>query len=259
MGALHVGHAALIREAVLLRARERSSLPVIVSIFVNPTQFNEESDLARYPRTLESDSRVCGECGADAVYVPDESEVYPPETRIVVPTLPYVATSPRLEDATRPGHFAGVCQVVARLFELVRAHVALFGEKDWQQFKVIEAMVASSPELRLRPRVVGVPTVREADGLAMSSRNVFLTPADRSKALAISRSLHDALSAKSVSTAEQSMSDRLSHAGLHVEYAVVRDAQTLLPFIGNGPHNGRALIAARVGSVRLIDNTAWPG
>ncbi|MCC6970170.1 MAG: pantoate--beta-alanine ligase [Phycisphaerales bacterium] len=247
MGALHAGHASLIRQAAGI-ARARGG-EVAVSIFVNPTQFNEAADYRRYPRTLGADAEVCRAAGADVVFAPEASEVYPPGRVIRVPDLPRVAKSPGLEDAQRPGHFAGVCQVVLRLFELVRPSVAVFGEKDWQQLQVIRAMTAQE---KLAIEIVPGATVREADGLAMSSRNRFLGEDDRRRALSISRVLRESGRFESRREYEAWMVGEMQAAGLMVEYAVVRDGATL-----EEPGAGvmRALIAARVGSVRLIDNS----
>ncbi|MBX3389710.1 MAG: pantoate--beta-alanine ligase [Phycisphaeraceae bacterium] len=250
MGALHSGHESLIRYGASLASARRGTC--IVWIFVNPTQFNDPADYARYPKTLDSDLSICRRAGAGAVFVPSKEEIYPSGIEIRVPELPRVATKPGLEDAKRPGHFAGVCQVVLRFFELVKPNVAVFGEKDWQQLQVVRAMAA-----REMPRVeiLAMPTVREEDGLAMSSRNRFLSAEDRVRALALSRALRGAGSESSPRAAEQSMSSVLLQAGVEPEYAVVRDAATLEQ-PGDGPK--RALIAARVGSVRLIDNAEWP-
>lgn len=255
MGALHAGHARLVECASNLTARREA--PVVVSIFVNPTQFNDPADLARYPRTLEADVEVCRSAGAEVVFAPGVSAVYPHGPTSPPGDLPAVAAEPNLEDAHRPGHFAGVCQVVRRLFELVRPRAAVFGEKDWQQLQVIRAM---SEQESLGVMIVPVPTVREQDGLAMSSRNIFLTPDARSRAAAISRALCEAGAARTVPAAQSRMRDILLAAGLVVEYAVVRDPRTLMPLPADAPH-GRALIAAKVrsgaGTVRLIDNAEW--
>lgn len=246
MGALHDGHASLIRRAAAV-ARDRGG-EVVVSIFVNPTQFNESEDFARYPRTLEADVSLCEAAGADVVFAPEVGEVYPAGRTIRVPDLPRVATVPGLEDAKRPGHFAGVCQVVRRLFDMVKPSTAVFGEKDWQQLQVVRAMVEGEG---LGIEIVGGSTVRGPDGLAMSSRNRFLSEDDRARALTISRVLHASGRFGEVRAYEAWMEGELLNAGLTPEYAVVRDAVTL-----EGPGSGamRALIAARVGSVRLIDN-----
>jgi pantoate--beta-alanine ligase len=251
MGALHEGHAALIR-----RARELAT-PVVVSVFVNPTQFGPGEDFDRYPRTLEADQAVAERAGADVLLAPAASSVYPPDEPVVVPALPAVASRPRLEDAARPGHFAGVCQVVARLFDLVPASVAVFGEKDWQQLQVIRALVASLPSRWPALRIVGHPTIRERDGLAISSRNRYLLPAQRQRALGLSRALQIAASAQRPETAERLMRSVLEEHGLAIDYAVIRDAETLEPVTGFESPT-RALIAARLEQVRLIDNAAMP-
>lgn len=253
MGALHAGHFALVRRAAALRDADPRRPPVIVSIFVNPTQFNDPADLARYPRTLDADAAGCQAAGADAIFAPSPSVVYPPGAITPVPPLPAVATEPNLEDAHRPGHFAGVCQVVARLFDLVRPSAALFGEKDWQQLAVISAMTrAASVPIRIVP----CETVREPDGLAMSSRNVFLSPDDRRRALALSQALCNACGATDAHAAQAAMLHTLAPLSITPEYAVIRDAETLLDPIQSRP--ARALIAAWAGKVRLIDNCAWP-
>ncbi|MBA4027774.1 MAG: pantoate--beta-alanine ligase [Planctomyces sp.] len=250
MGALHAGHASLVRAA---RAAAGAAAPVVVTVFVNPTQFNDAADLARYPRTLEADAALCHQSGADAVFAPPVGEVYPHGRVVRVPALPAVATEPGLEDRWRPGHFAGVCQVVARLFEMVSPAAAVFGQKDWQQLQVIRAMTAQE---RLGVEIIPGETVREHDGLAMSSRNRFLSAADRAPATALSRALAVAAQERDACGAEKLMLDTLRSAGHRVEYAVVRQAETLGPITRAGDR-GRALIATRLGDVRLIDNAAW--
>lgn len=258
MGALHEGHAALIRRGSALAAERRLPAGCVVTIFVNPTQFNDKADLDRYPRTLERDLALCEASGAAAVFAPGVEDVYPAPDAVPIPPLPRAATEPGLEDARRPGHFAGVCQVVLRLFALCRPSIAVFGEKDWQQLAVIRAMTA---EQRLPIEIVGHPTIREADGLAMSSRNVFLSPAERGAAGCIPWALRAAGRCGTVGEAELMMRRVIERAGLEVEYAVVRDAATLTPVprTGRGPRPLRALIAARAGRTRLIDNADWPG
>jgi pantoate--beta-alanine ligase len=260
MGALHDGHAALIRHAASLRDRggpQSSGPPVVVSIFVNPTQFNDAADLARYPRTLEADVAICYQAGADAVFTPDAETVYPPGVTIATPPLPQAATDPKLEDALRPGHFAGVCQVVARLFDLVKPSAAIFGEKDFQQLAVIRAMTANA---MLPIEIIPAPTVRESDGLAMSSRNRFIPEGKRQQAAAISRALCEASAAANATPqkAEAAMHRILIEAGFaesDIQYAVVRDASTLTAPVAGRP--GRALIAVSLPPVRLIDNAPW--
>ncbi len=250
MGALHKGHAALIRRGRQLSAATSASC--VVSIFVNPTQFNDPRDYEWYPRTEEADLALCREAGASAAFVPAADQMYPPGDRIEVPSLPPVATGPRLEDARRPGHFAGVCQVVLRLFRLLHPAAAVFGEKDWQQLRVVAEMVSA---LGLPIRIEPHATVREPDGLAMSSRNRLLSRDERGRATAISHALCEAAGKPDPAAAEQQMASILARAGLDTEYAVVRDAGTLLkPVAGR---SARALIAAKAGSVRLIDNAPW--
>lgn len=253
MGALHEGHASLIRFAASLsRQAPPGGGGCIVSIFVNPTQFDDKADFARYPRTIDDDLLLCERAGAACVYAPQVGEVYPPGGGLPLAALPRVATAPGLEDAARPGHFAGVCQVVRRLFELVRPAAAVFGEKDWQQLRVIQAMVRLEG---LAIRVVAMPTFREHDGLAMSSRNRFLSADDRRKGLALSRALCVANACATPREAEAMMGRVLAGAGIVPDYAVVREAAGLEPAESAG--EWRALIAARIGPVRLIDNARW--
>jgi pantoate--beta-alanine ligase len=254
MGALHAGHIALVRRACEL------ARPVVVSIFVNPTQFAPHEDFSRYPRDLEKDVPIAASAGAEVIFAPDVETIYPRDGTVQTPPLPAVATQPGLEDAHRPGHFAGVCQVVARLFDLVNPSHAVFGEKDYQQLRVISDMVVQESKRWNGLAVVPHPTVREADGLAMSSRNVYLKPRERDQALGLWRALTAASSMRRESDAdvpamESAMQEVLRAHQLMVEYAVVRDAATF-----EASHDARrpmrALIAARLKSVRLIDNAA---
>ena len=254
MGALHAGHGSLVERA---RADGR---PVVVSIFVNPTQFGPREDYARYPRTLDADCALLEPLGAAAVFVPSVEAIYPrgleaARQEASAITLPEVATRPGLEDACRPTHFGGLALVVGRLFDLVRPARAFFGEKDYQQLRLIEDLVAADRGRFGALEIVPCPTIREGNGLAMSSRNRYLAPEHRDAALALSRALQIAHSAQRVSTAERLMRDTLDGHGLETEYAVVRDARTLLPVTGF-ERPTRALIAARLGSTRLIDNAA---
>jgi len=253
MGALHEGHLALMR-----RARELAR-PLVISIFVNPTQFGPGEDWQRYPRTLDADLEAVCDIGVEIVFTPDVDTMYPPDGQVTAPALPSVATSPGLEDAHRPGHFAGVCQVVARLFDLVKPSVSVFGEKDYQQLLGITEMVRQEGERWGGLNIVGHPTVRQADGVAMSSRNRYLDPGQRHQALGLSRALVAARAAwaegQSPASAEQVMEQVLSSHGLDVDYAAVRDARTLEP-IDAFDRPARGLIAARLGDVRLIDNAA---
>ncbi len=252
MGALHEGHASLMRIARLESLR-RGGTMCVVSVFVNPTQFTESEDFAAYPKTLNADLAVCEREGMDAVFVPGVEEVYPRGVEVRVPSLPAVATEPGLEDRCRPGHFAGVCQVVLRLFEMVRPAAAVFGEKDWQQLQVVRAMVRQEG---MGVEIVPGPTVRDVDGLALSSRNVRLGSDERRIAIAFYRALQLAAQAPDPAGAERSMQDELNSSTVEVDYAVVRDAETLGP--PQGSRTCRALVAGRVGKVRLIDNAGWP-
>jgi len=254
MGALHEGHLTLIRRAKSLAG----SAPVIVSIFVNPTQFGPSEDFAKYPRMLEKDVELAMGAGADVIFAPDVATMYPPGESIKTPPLPEVSTTPKLEDAFRPTHFAGVCQVVARLFDLVKPRWAVFGEKDWQQLQVITAMVHQQQPRWEELKIVPHPTVRERDGLAMSSRNAYLSAPQRTQALALWRAMSEAKQEKTPAQAELVMQTVLEESGFMIDYAVVRDAATLMP-IDRYDRPARALIAARLPNVRLIDNAPMGG
>ena len=253
MGALHAGHASLVHQGTVLADRHGYPGGCIVSLFVNPSQFNEQADYQRYPKTLDPDVAMCSANGARCVFAPGVEVVYPPKERIVVPPLPEQATRPGLEDRVRPGHFEGVCQVVLRLFQLIQPRAAVFGEKDWQQLQVVEAMTR---EQGLAIEIVAGETVREASGLAMSSRNRFLSTEERERALAFVRALRISCDAGTPLAAEAAMARELGSSGISPDYAVVRDAETLLEPTAGRPK--RALIAGRVGAVRLLDNAAWP-
>ena len=258
MGALHDGHGSLIRLAA------ESGRPAVVSIFVNPTQFGPGEDFDRYPRTLAADLALAASCGAAACWTPSVEDLYPrgaaaAREEAASMRLPKVATAPGLEDRCRPGHFAGVAQVVGRLFDLLRPSVAIFGEKDYQQLRLIESMVEEDAASDA-PRWPGLSirrgaTLREADGLAMSSRNRYLDANARQQALGLSRALQVAHAAQHPETAERLMRETLEHHDLEIEYAVVRDAETLEP-VSDLRRPTRALIAARLPMVRLIDNAA---
>jgi len=249
MGALHEGHASLMRVA-----RERvGGGPVVVSIFVNPLQFGAGEDLDRYPRTLEADLEVCEREGVDVVFAPSVDDVYPGG-------LPQVTVAPGdlgdvLEGKTRPGHFGGVLTVVAKLFGLVKPDVAVFGQKDYQQLALIRRM---SADLCLGVDVVGAPTQREPDGLALSSRNRYLSPEQREEATTLSRALYAAQreAAHGVLAALQAARAELRRAkGVDVDYLVVTDpALAELPANPEPATEARILVAARVGTTRLIDN-----
>ncbi|MFM7034079.1 MAG: pantoate--beta-alanine ligase [Planctomycetia bacterium] len=248
MGALHPGHASLVA-----RAAEACD-DVAVSIFVNPSQFGPGEDFDRYPRMFEADCRLLGPHGVRWVFAPDAAAIYPPghATRVVVagPAEPF-------EGSIRPGHFSGVATVVLKLFLAVPADAAYFGAKDWQQTRVVMRMVR---DLCLPIEVVVCPTVREADGLAMSSRNAYLTSDERLRAVAISASLAKAESLwhSSVSTAdvERAMRETMERHGVAVDYAVVVDAESLAAL--NPARDAVALVAGRLGTTRLIDNRLLP-
>jgi pantoate--beta-alanine ligase len=253
MGALHPAHLALFRRARQIAKANRDPGGCVVSIFVNPTQFNEKDDFDRYPRPLEDDIAQCEAEGVSTVFAPEEHVVYPPDEPMPDPDMPPVAYEPKLEDVARPGHFPGVCQVLRRLFGLLGPTGAVFGDKDWQQL-----MTAQAIGRQMGVDVVGHETVREADGLAMSSRNVFVKGEDRIRARALSRALVAAGTQADPESAEAKMREVMREAGLIPDYAAVRDAETLTR---QGPdvETYRAVIAARVGIVRLLDNAPWPG
>jgi pantoate--beta-alanine ligase len=249
MGYLHEGHLSLIRAA-----RAECDL-VVMSLFVNPTQFGPAEDLDRYPRDEARDLRLAGEAGADLVFAPEVGEVYPEDfsTQVEV-TGPL--TSVLDGDPSRRGseHFRGVTTVVAKLFNIVAPDVAYFGQKDAQQAVVIRRMVR---DLDFPVRVEVLPTVRESDGLAMSSRNAYLEPDDRERATALSRALAAAESgARAGSLADGLAVARreLDAAGIEPEYLEARDAETLEPVGALADRPVLVLVAARVGAARLIDN-----
>jgi pantoate--beta-alanine ligase len=263
MGSLHAGHGSLLRMA---RAEgDRRGVPAVATVFVNPTQFNESSDFERYPRDLDADAAICARWGIDVLFAPRPEVVYPVGVEIPVPPLPGVATEPGLEDAFRPGHFRGVCQVVSRCFDLCDPSAAIFGEKDWQQLQVVRAMAeAQRTERDKWIEIIPGATVRESDGLAMSSRNVLLSPEARREAVGVSRALAAAAGEADRDRAEAVLRGVLDEAGIEPEYAVLRGAQTLMrpaPLVHpDGPDEPcRLLVAARVGGVRLIDNMPWRG
>lgn len=255
MGALHAGHFALIERGRELAARLGEPAGCVVSIFVNPTQFSERADFDHYPRTLDEDLARCERHGVSIVFAPTEEVIYPPDEVVPVPPLPDVAHRPGLEDRFRPGHFAGVCQVVLRLFHLLQPRAAMFGEKDWQQLQVVRAMTLQQ---QLSIDIVAVGTVREPDGLALSSRNVRLSAGERVQALALSQALQRAAECPFPDQAEAEMAATIAAAGLTPDYAVIRDATTLEPVEPSRQRDCRALVAARVGPVRLLDNAPWP-
>ena len=247
MGALHEGHLSLVRAGVEM------GHPVIMSIYVNPTQFAPGEDFEAYPRPIDDDLAKAEAAGARAVFVPDNSLMYPDGEEVCCPPLPSVATKPGLEDAHRPHFFTGVCTIVARLLDLVRPSHMIMGQKDYQQLLVLQSMVAADLERWNQVEVIGCETVREKDGLAMSSRNAYLAESDRDRALGLTRAMQAAGEEASVSAAEDRMRRVLEDHDLRIDYAVVRDPETLLPVSG-AVHGHRVLIAAHLDAVRLIDN-----
>ncbi|WP_246000001.1 pantoate--beta-alanine ligase [Nocardioides pocheonensis] len=252
MGALHDGHVSLMRCAREIVGPDGA---VVVSVFVNPTQFGPGEDLDRYPRTLETDLEACAAAGVDVVFTPSVDEVYPGglEAAARGVTVDPGPLADVLEGASRPGHFRGVLTVVAKLFGLVRPDVSVFGEKDYQQLALIRRMAA---DLCLGVDVVGAPTVREPDGLAMSSRNRYLDTDARLDAVALSRALF-AARAEAERGAEWALS--AARAELRRTHLVDLDyLEITAPDLGPAPEHGpaRMLVAARVGSTRLIDNIA---
>jgi pantoate--beta-alanine ligase len=247
MGFLHEGHLSLMREA-----RRRADV-VIASVFVNPTQFGPNEDLARYPRNFERDCAMMETVPVDAVYAPDTAEMYPPgaQTWVEVTEL-----TKGLCGRSRPGHFRGVTTVVAKLFNITKPHLAFFGEKDFQQLRAIQRMVA---DLNFDVEIVPMPIVREADGLAMSSRNAYLDPQERKQALALSRALMvarekylwDARTPADLVAAARAVLEQ--NEAVRTEYVEAVDAETL-EAAASLERPILLAIAARVGNTRLIDN-----
>ena len=246
MGALHAGHIALV-ETARLRAQR-----VVVSIFVNPIQFGPNEDLARYPRREMQDARMLADAGADVLWMPSVEEMYPGGFATAVSVS---GVSDILEGAHRAGHFDGVATVVAKLLGQVRPDIALFGEKDFQQLAVIRRLVR---DLDLGVEVLGVPTQRDDDGLALSSRNLYLDPDERQRAVALPRAL--GIAARSLEkggSADEALAqarDMLIQAGFEIDYVALVDAETLGEPAADRPM--RLLAAARIGNTRLIDNVA---
>jgi pantoate--beta-alanine ligase len=252
MGFLHRGHTSLMEAS-----RERADLTA-VSIFVNPTQFGPNEDLARYPRDVEGDLHTCRETKVDAVFTPEAGAMYPSGHRTFVEVT-------RLQDglcgARRPGHFRGVATVVTQLFALARPHVAVFGEKDWQQLQIIRRLAL---DLHLGVEVVGMPTIREADGLAMSSRNAYLSAPERTRALALSRGLQAARARwaageRGAPALREAVRAELRAAEVREDYVELVDPSTLEPLEQANRGEARLLVAGFVGTTRLIDNAAIGG
>ncbi len=248
MGNLHKGHLALVEAA-----RKDCEL-VVTSIFVNPTQFGEGEDYGDYPRTLEDDREKLGSLGVDVLFAPSVEEVYPDgpanQTVVSIPCLSRI-----LCGVDRPSHFDGVTTVVAKLFNMVRPDAAYFGEKDWQQLILIRTLAR---QLNMRIDIIGVPTIREEDGLALSSRNHYLTEKERSIAPRLHQTLRDLRNAirkkpQNLSLLEEAAKTTLKNVGFAPVYVAVRDASSLLAPNGS-TQTLRIIAAARLGQARLIDN-----
>lgn len=254
MGALHEGHASLVRRSV------KENAVTVVSIFLNPTQFNDKDDLARYPQTLKADCKLLEDCGADIVFAPTVEEMYPmPDERIF--NFPPQTTV--MEGAKRPGHFNGVCQVVSRLFYVVRPQRAYFGEKDWQQIAVIKRLV---DYINMEIRIVECPIIRDEDGLAKSSRNTLLTSEERTIAPNIYRILKDStelIEKLSVNELhDRVVADINSIDGLEVEYFEIVDGDSLLPVTSWSQSNyivGCITVYCGHTPIRLIDHIKYRG
>ena len=247
MGALHRGHVSLIEIA------KRTAPKVVVSIFVNPTQFGPREDFAKYPRPLEKDLKMCEDAGADVVFTPSPEEMYPPNVPDIFVDVP--ALTSVLEGVKRPGHFKGVCQVVAKLFNILTPDYACFGQKDYQQLRIVTEMARA---LDMPVEVVGCPTVRDPDGLAMSSRNQYLSPEERQRALSISRALRAAQEQceqgfKQTNRLITTMQKIILEQHLLIDYVAAVDPVSLKNVQEvTGPT--LLAVAARVGNTRLIDN-----
>ncbi|NVN93102.1 MAG: pantoate--beta-alanine ligase [Desulfuromonadales bacterium] len=248
MGFLHEGHASLLREG-----RNRGNI-LILSLFVNPIQFGQNEDLDRYPRDAERDCRTAAECGVDFIFMPEATEMYPQgfQTSINVREL-----SKPLCGTARPGHFDGVATVVAKLFNIVMPDLAFFGRKDYQQLALIRRMVA---DLSIPVSVIGMPIIRESDGLAMSSRNAYLSPVERKSALALSRAIHDIRSLyvsgeRSIETLRRkALTIILQEPLLQIDYLEFCNEHSLQP-LTEATDDTLFALAVKAGTTRLIDNT----
>ena len=250
MGALHAGHASLVKRSV------NENEVTVVSVFVNPTQFNDKNDLVKYPRTLDADCKLLEACGATYTFAPSVEEMYPePDTR----QFSYAPLDTVMERAFRPGHFNGVCQIVSKLFEAVKPHRAYFGEKDFQQLAIIHEMVR---QMQFDLEIVGCPIVREEDGLALSSRNARLSAEERENALKISQTLFKSrtfAATHTVSETQKFVEDAIAAApGLRLEYFEIVDGNTLQK-VENWDQTSYAVgcITVFCGDVRLIDNIKY--
>ena len=250
MGALHVGHASLVKRSV------SENGVTVVSVFVNPTQFNDKNDLAKYPRTLDADCRLLEDCGAAFAFAPSVEEMYPqPDTR----EFSYAPLDTVMEGAFRPGHFNGVCQIVSKLFDAIQPDRAYFGEKDFQQLAIIREMVR---QMNYKLEIVGCPIVREEDGLALSSRNKRLSAQERENALNISRTLFKSrtfATSHTVSETQKMVEEAIEAApGLRLEYFEIVDGNTLQKV--NSWEDSQYVVGCITvfcGEVRLIDNIKY--
>ena len=250
MGALHVGHASLVKRSV------SGNGVTVVSVFVNPTQFNDKNDLAKYPRTLDADCRLLEDCGAAFAFAPSVEEMYPqPDTR----EFSYAPLDTVMEGAFRPGHFNGVCQIVSKLFDAIQPDRAYFGEKDFQQLAIIREMVR---QMNYKLEIVGCPIVREEDGLALSSRNKRLSAQERENALNISRTLFKSrtfATSHTVSETQKMVEEAIEAApGLRLEYFEIVDGNTLQKV--NSWEDAQYVVGCITvfcGEVRLIDNIKY--
>ena len=250
MGALHAGHASLVKRSV------NENEVTVVSVFVNPTQFNDKNDLVKYPRTLDADCKLLEACGATYAFAPSVEEMYPePDTR----QFSYAPLDTVMEGAFRPGHFNGVCQIVSKLFEAVKPHRAYFGEKDFQQLAIIREMVR---QMQFDPEIVGCPIVREEDGLALSSRNARLSAEERENALKISQTLFKSRTFAATHTVGETLKfveDAIAAVlGLRLEYFEIVDGNTLQK-VDNWNQTSYVVgcITVFCGDVRLIDNIKY--
>lgn len=250
MGALHAGHASLVKRSV------NENEVTVVSVFVNPTQFNDKNDLVKYPRTLDADCKLLEACGATYAFAPSVEEMYPePDTR----QFSYAPLDTVMEGAFRPGHFNGVCQIVSKLFEAVKPHRAYFGEKDFQQLAIIREMVR---QMQFDLEIVGCPIVREEDGLALSSRNARLSAEERENALKISQTLFKSRTFAATHTVGETLKfveDAIAAvSGLRLEYFEIVDGNTLQK-VDNWNQTSYVVgcITVFCGDVRLIDNIKY--
>ena len=250
MGALHAGHASLVKRSV------NENEVTVVSVFVNPTQFNDKNDLVKYPRTLDADCKLLEACGATYAFAPSVEEMYPePDTR----QFSYAPLDTVMEGAFRPGHFNGVCQIVSKLFEAVKPHRAYFGEKDFQQLAIIREMVR---QMQFDLEIVGCPIVREEDGLALSSRNARLSAEERENALKISQTLFKSRTFAATHTVSETLKfveDAIAAVpGVRLEYFEIVDGNTLQK-VDNWNQTSYVVgcITVFCGDVRLIDNIKY--